>query len=98
MRSHAIDIIQPPGIGIAAIAGMDELQAIVTAALAANSRADMPRKAGGVVCPGSMSRRIARPAHCIAWRCVSGGHRMDTRPPCLRARPRHRQAWSMVVD
>jgi hypothetical protein len=33
---HAIDIVQPPGIGISPIADMDAHQTIVTAALAAN--------------------------------------------------------------
>jgi hypothetical protein len=37
---HAIDIVQPPGIGIAHIAAIDDDQTIVTAALAANSSAD----------------------------------------------------------
>jgi hypothetical protein len=42
IRIHAIDIVQPPGIGIALIAGMDELQRIVTAALAAKSSPATP--------------------------------------------------------
>src|SRR5437762_6615424 len=44
IRIHAIDIVQPPGIGIAPIADMDAPQTIVTAALAANSNAETPRK------------------------------------------------------
>jgi hypothetical protein len=36
---HAIDIVQPPGIGISPIADMDVHQAIVAAALAVKSRA-----------------------------------------------------------
>ena len=35
IRIHAIDIVQPPGIGISPIADMDPHQTIVTAALAA---------------------------------------------------------------
>src|SRR4030095_9284330 len=46
IRIHAIDIVQPPGIGISCIADMDAHQAIVTAALAANSSAETPRNAG----------------------------------------------------
>src|SRR5437763_9865760 len=44
MRIHAIDIVQPPGIGISPIADMDAHQAIVPAALAAKSSAETPRK------------------------------------------------------
>src|ERR1700741_2814396 len=42
---HAIDIVQPPGIGIAPIVDMEADQMIVTAALAAKSNAETPRKA-----------------------------------------------------
>jgi hypothetical protein len=35
IRIHAIDIVQPPGIGIRPIADMDPHQTMVTAALAA---------------------------------------------------------------
>jgi len=42
---HAIDIVQPPGIGISPIADMDAHQTIVTAALAAKSSAETPMKA-----------------------------------------------------
>ena len=42
IRIHAIDIAQPPGIGIALIAGMDKVQRIVTDALAAKSSPDTP--------------------------------------------------------
>src|SRR5712672_2276915 len=45
IRIHAIDIIQPPGMGISPIADMDVRQTIVTAALAANSSAETPKKA-----------------------------------------------------
>jgi hypothetical protein len=40
---HAIDIVQPPGIGIPPIADMDAHRTIVTAALAAKSSAETPR-------------------------------------------------------
>ncbi len=45
IRIYAIDIVQPPGIGISPIAGMDAHQTIVTAALAAKSSAVTPNKA-----------------------------------------------------
>src|SRR5438477_818639 len=45
IRIHAIDIVQPPGIGILPIADMDPHQTIVTAALAAKSSAETPKKA-----------------------------------------------------
>src|SRR5712664_3589508 len=45
IRIHAIVIIQPPGIGISPIAGMDAHQTIVAAVLAAKRSAETPRKA-----------------------------------------------------
>jgi hypothetical protein len=44
IRVHAIDIVQPPGIGISPIADMDAHQTLVTAALAAKSSAERPKK------------------------------------------------------
>jgi hypothetical protein len=44
IRIHAIDIVQPPGIGIPPIADMDAHQVIVAAALMAKSSAETPRK------------------------------------------------------
>ena len=41
MRIHAIDIVQPPGMGIWLIADIEAHQTIVDAALAANSSAEM---------------------------------------------------------
>jgi hypothetical protein len=45
IRIHAIDMVQPPGIGISPIADMDSHQTIVSAALAAKSSAERPKKA-----------------------------------------------------
>src|SRR5260370_24293424 len=45
IRIHAIDIVQPPGIGISPIPDMDAHQTIVTAALAAKSSAETPKNA-----------------------------------------------------
>jgi hypothetical protein len=45
IRIHAIDMVQPPGIAIPPTADMDAHQAIVAAALAAKSSAEMPKKA-----------------------------------------------------
>ena len=42
IRIHAIDIVQPPGIGISPIADIDMHQTIVPAALAAKSSAETP--------------------------------------------------------
>src|SRR5206468_9580617 len=47
IRTHAIDIVQPPGIGISPIADMDAHQAIVPAALAAKSSAETPKTPAG---------------------------------------------------
>jgi hypothetical protein len=63
IRIHAIDIVQPPGIGIPPIADMDADQAIVTPKLAAKSSAETPRKARREARSESMRRtRISRPA------------------------------------
>ncbi len=45
MGSHAIDMSQPPGIGIRAIPGMEKHPWMVMAALAANISMQVPRKA-----------------------------------------------------
>jgi hypothetical protein len=45
IRIHAIDIVQPPGIGISPIADMDAHQTFVTTAQAAKSSAETPQKA-----------------------------------------------------
>jgi hypothetical protein len=45
IRSHAIDIVQPPGICICFIADMEAHQKIVNAALPAQSSAETTRKA-----------------------------------------------------
>jgi hypothetical protein len=45
IRIHAIDIVQPPGIGISPIADIDAHQTIVAAALAAKSSAETPKNA-----------------------------------------------------
>jgi hypothetical protein len=45
IRIHAIDIVQPPGIGIPPIADIDAHQTIVTAALTAKSSAETPKNA-----------------------------------------------------
>src|SRR6476469_5693675 len=45
IRIQAIDMVQPPGIGIPSIADMDAHQTIVIAVLAAKSNAETPKKA-----------------------------------------------------
>jgi hypothetical protein len=45
IRIHAIDIVQPPGIGILPIADMDLHQTTVAAAPAAKSSAETPKNA-----------------------------------------------------
>src|SRR5271166_3628581 len=61
IRIHAIDIVQPPGIGISPIADMDAHQTIVTAALAAKSSAETPKKARWEARSDTMRREISRP-------------------------------------
>jgi hypothetical protein len=55
IRIHAIDIVQPPGIGIPPIADMDAHQTIVAAALAVKSSAETPRKARWEARSGTMN-------------------------------------------
>jgi hypothetical protein len=62
IRIHAIDIVQPPGIGIPLIADMDAHQTIVAAALAAKSSAETPKKARSEVRSEAMRREISHPA------------------------------------
>src|SRR5467141_5279740 len=64
MRIHAIDIVQPPGIGISPIPDMDAHQTIVTAALAAKSSAETPQKARWAGCSEIMRREISRLSSC----------------------------------
>ena len=59
---HAIDIVQPPGIGISPIADLDAHQTIVTAALAAKSSAEMPKKARWEARSETMRRDPSLPA------------------------------------
>jgi len=61
IRIHAIDIVQPPGIGISPIADMDAHQTIVTAALAAKSSAETPQNACWEARSETMRREITRP-------------------------------------
>src|SRR6202049_4552386 len=59
IRIHAIDIVQPPGIGISPIADIDAHQTIVTAALAAKSSAVTPRNACWEARSEDMRREIS---------------------------------------
>src|SRR5438046_1288136 len=60
IRIHAIDIVQPPGIGISPIADMDAHQSVVSAALAAKSSAEVPKKAWWEARSEAMRREISR--------------------------------------
>src|SRR3984957_1339125 len=64
---HAIDIVQPPGIGISPIADMDAHQTIVAAVLAAKSSAEMPKKARWEARSEAMTT-FAQPALYSSWR------------------------------
>src|ERR1700730_7406968 len=60
IRIHAIDIVQPPGIGISPIDDIDAHQWIVTAELAAKSSAETPTKARREARSVTMLREISR--------------------------------------
>src|SRR5690349_8875059 len=54
--SHAIDSVQPPGIGISPMPDIDRHPATVTAALTANSSAETPKKAPRGRCSATARR------------------------------------------
>src|SRR5687767_4522632 len=60
IRIHAIDIVQPPGIGISPIPDIDAHQPTVSTVLAAKSSAETPRKARWEACSETMGRGSAR--------------------------------------
>ena len=62
IRIHAIDIVQPPGIGIPPIADMDVDQAIVSVALAAKSNAETPTKVASEGRSEAKRRELSSPA------------------------------------
>src|SRR3979490_3159153 len=65
IRIHAVDIVQPPGIGISPIADMDAHQTIVAAALAAKISAETPTNARREARSEAMGREISNPAGAI---------------------------------
>src|SRR4029077_12410517 len=71
IRIHAIDMVQPPGIGISAIADMDAHQPIVSDALAAKSSAETPKKARGDARSEAMRREISRTGSCATTTMTS---------------------------
>src|SRR5581483_5763737 len=62
IRIHAIDIVQPPGIGFSPIADIDAHQTMVAPALTANSSAEQARKMRSEARPETMGREISRPS------------------------------------
>src|SRR5258705_11319220 len=67
IRTHTIDIVQPPGIGISPMAVMDALQTIVTAALATKSSAETPRKPCWDARSIAMRRELAQTLAYASW-------------------------------
>src|SRR4029434_1719986 len=89
IRIHAIAIVQPPGIGIAPIADMDAHQRVVSAALAAKSTAETPKKAWWEARSEAMRcalpfRRCARDHHDVAQRWSYSSWRRHQTPVSLR--------------
>src|SRR5262250_2614196 len=54
IRIHAIDMVQPPGIGISPVGDMEAHQTIVTVALAAKRSAVTPRSARSLIRSSAM--------------------------------------------
>src|SRR6059036_1353058 len=96
IRIHAIDIVQPPGIGISPIADMEAHQTMVTAALAAKSSAETPKKARPTTSLSpSCTRRggaTRRPSRYAPW---GRGRATGT---CPRGRPVRAHRWNRLVD
>src|ERR687892_191016 len=75
IRIHAIDIVQPPGMGIPPIFDMDAHQAIVAVALAAKSSPEIAKKARWERCPEITTWGSAVRCICAA-RCLRPGLRL----------------------
>src|ERR1700761_940450 len=73
IRIHAIDIVQPPGIGMPPIADMDAHQATVPAALTANSSVETPRKTRLEIVPAGTEDM----GRCSGWMLIR---------PCVHTR------------
>src|SRR5215469_6067016 len=58
---HAIDIVQPPGIGISPIVDMEPHQTVVSAAHATKSNAEVPKKTCCEVRSKVMGRNLLLP-------------------------------------
>src|SRR3990172_6320819 len=85
IRIHAIDIVQPPGIGISPIADMDAHQTIVTTALAAKSSAETPKEARSEAMSRNLqSRSCANDTHDLAQRLSYSSWRRNQVPVSLR--------------
>ena len=91
IRIHAIDIVQPPGIGIAPIADMDAHQTIVAAVLAAKSSAETPINACCDVRSESMCRKI----DVLAQRLSYSSWRRHQTPVSLRPFGARSSHWYM---
>src|SRR5262245_43906486 len=70
---HALDIVQPPGIGISPIADMDAHHRVVSAALAAKSSAETPKKAWWETRSEAMRRDTTATTFLSAGRTRRGG-------------------------
>src|SRR5882672_29234 len=68
MRIHAIDIVQPPAIGISPIADMEAHQTMATDALTTKSSAETPRKACCEARAEDMRREISPSAQAATRR------------------------------
>gem|GEM_PF-4028016 len=100
IRIHAIDIVQPPGIGIPLIADMDAHQAIVSAALAAKSSAETLKKACWEARSETMCCEISRPGcakdtHGLAQRRSYSSWRRNQRFVSLRPLGARSSHWYM---
>src|ERR1700693_1968480 len=97
---HAVDIVQPPGIGISSIADMDAHQTIVPAVLAAKSSAEMPKKARWESRSETMRRALPSPdcandIHDMAQRLSYSLWRRHQTPVSLRPLGARSSHWYM---
>src|SRR5262245_37119235 len=73
IRIHAIDMVQPPGIGIPLVEDIEPHQTIVKAALATKSSAETAKKA----CCGDRREAVTAATPLIACRTRRGGATRD---------------------
>src|SRR6185369_9692247 len=85
IRIHAIDIVQSPGIVMPSMADIEPHHAMVTAALPANSSAEMPRKVFWDATITCRTRHAGATTHLSRSAPAARDRATDTSPTAHRA-------------